>query len=776
MAWLVAVQGALVGPPLLAGSVPFQGNIQLFATIEIIGAVFGLLTGFALALRFYSLGNRYHLFLGLAYFVNGVEDLIHGLLCLQAFPSLLAVEPAEFIPEAYLTGQLLMGLTLLLALVLPDWLGKTRTQQGETIQISLIVLLLTAAAALLIQIPMPIWGTRRYGGLGPIEFISASILFVALVAYLHRYARRGEMLTWWIALSVGINLVGQVVMLESQSLFDGDFVLAHCYKVLGYVAPLLGFILYQITVVAEYERSRRDLIAAREEALAADRAKSEFLANISHEIRTPMNGILGMTTRLLRGQPSSEQRECLVAVKSCADGLLAVVDQILDLSKIEAGRLELERRPFPLRSTIEGTVAILAATAEEKRLALVTKIAPDLPDEVVGDMVRLRQVLLNLIGNAIKFTDQGSVTITCSRAASSLERDLVLEVAVTDTGIGIPPDKQRIIFDAFSQADGSTARRFGGTGLGLAISARLVQKMGGVLEVDSAPGRGSTFRFFVHLGTAPTPAREVYASARTSLIRGTRAPRRVLVVDDNPINQRVSADLVREMGHWAAVAASGQEALEVIAREEIDIVLMDVQMPQMSGLDATRAIRRLEQGQSRRRFIIAVTARAMPGDDALCLECGMDAYLAKPVRAEELFALLEGLPAPQGSGNVSVHPDRPAPMIEWTELRARYRGREQLLGELIAILRCQFEECLPKLAAAAESANWSEVAEMAHKLAGSVSNFSAPGLLRELRDWQDNAGTALGKMDVGELLAHLRQFETELSRAAKDLSPVTSTH
>jgi two-component system, sensor histidine kinase and response regulator len=646
---------------------------------------------------------------------------------------------------------------------------------------------------------------------------------------------------------------------------------------------------------AELTSAKEELEAAKEAAEAANRAKSEFLANMSHEIRTPMNGVMGMIDLLLDSPQNAEQREYLELAHSSSESLLGIINDILDFSKVEAGMLTLDPVEFSLAESLGASMGAMALRAHEKGLELVLHIAPGVSDALIGDISRLRQVIVNLVGNAIKFTASGEVVVEVTQESMTAD-GAVLHFAVRDTGIGIPPEQHGRIFDAFAQADGSTTRQYGGTGLGLTISAKLVRLMGGGISVESEVGRGSTFHFTASLGRSTRPVAPALPARReqlenldvlvvddnatnrlilremlvrlgmrpqlaedgtTALLRMGEAadvgrafplvlldgnmpdldgfsvaekirtdprlagavimmltsschredsarcrelnlaayvtkpirqaelyaavgralgalenlpvpapgpeqaveltPLRILLVEDNPVNQRLAVGLLAKRGHVVQVAGNGRSAVDALEAGSFDVVLMDVQMPVMGGLEATRLIRARERTLGGHVPIAALTAHAMTGDREQCVAAGMDGYASKPLHAAELYALIDQL-----AGASRLVELGPASAGGAADILERFMGDRDLLREVATAFLDQLPTLLGELDEGLSRGDAEAVQRATHSFKGSVGNFAHPRSF-ELALRLEQIGRS-GSLDgAAEVCAELHRAADELA-------------
>jgi signal transduction histidine kinase/DNA-binding response OmpR family regulator len=847
--------------------VTWESSVHFHTLIEVLATTMAAAVGVVALMRFYSRHENTMLFVGAAFLGTALLDGYHALVTSsyfsKAFPSTLG----SLIPWSWTASRIFLALFLLLSWLI--WWHEKRS--GSKMATSPLRIYAATAFATIVSftffafVPLPqahypdLWFHR------PQELIPAVLLLAALIGYMRKGYWRHSTFEHWLVLSLIVGFMGQAMFMSfSGQIFDPAFDAAHTLKIVSYVLVLTGLFISIFRLFKRAETFAIDLAIqaaeledARDAALEAVETRSQFLANVSHEIRTPMNAVLGMTELALSTELTVEQREYLETARTSVEALITIVNDLLDLSKIEADKLELDSIPFGLRATVDNSVKTLSISAASKGLALDWAVSPSIPDCIVGDPGRLRQVLVNLIGNAIKFTPEGQIRVVVEPVHIG-DADIELRFDVHDTGIGIPPDKLERVFEAFTQAEASTTRRFGGTGLGLTISSQLVQLMGGEIWAESTPGVGTAIHFTATLavdtsvetvasstpsndllpvvvlaetdanpdvlvemlvqggihsivvtneaeaaatvgaeGPGPTPRVVLVANAdgrfeglqrmmesedfdelsvialvsvgrrgdaadfrrlglsgyltrpvlQTDLVDAVRAAEseslrdgtfitvhwlrerrpqlRVLLVDDSATNRHLSTRLLEIRGHSVETAEDGLRAYEAWQNGRFDVILMDVQLPGMDGLEVAAAIRRDEQ-DGVRTPIVALTAFASESDKRRCFDAGMDGYVSKPFRAEELYAAIENFdtPLPTSHDATSQRAGGSGPIDREAAL-AVTGGSVELLAEIATIFLEEYPGLMDTIEAGFASDDLGSVERASHRLKGSLGMLAA---------------------------------------------------
>ena len=709
---------------------------------------------------------------------RGTDRLLAALMFFQWSGGILAANwilPRTWIGDGTLASRHIWGSVLLGAVIAAVSITFALVRPGRAVTRHVIAVCQMLMAGLLIhqlggQIEMHFY---VFGSLAFLAFYRDwKVLVSATLVTALDHMVRG---LWWPQSIFGVATVSPWLWVEHVGLlsFADVFLIRSCLlsirEMKDIAARRAKLESTNEIIEAEVRKRTEELSRAREAAEAASRAKTTFLENTSHELRTPMNGIVGMTELTLDTNLTAEQRGYLTAVRSSANSLLLLLNDVLEFSTIESGKLELEPVQFRFRESVNDALDALVARAANKGLKLDCDIAQAIPDMLVGDIRRLRQLIVNMVGNGIKFTEKGGVNLRVD--LDSQQQDHVdLHFAVTDTGIGIPEDHLETIFVPFEQVDSSNTRRFGGTGLGLSLALKWAQIMGGRVWAESTLGRGSTFHFTARFAVAPAaeetqPADETQPAPTDEAALPERSLH-ILLAEDNVINQAYAVRTLKKKGHEVTVANNGAEAIQHWDRQPVDLILMDLQMPEVDGFQATTAIREREADTGKHTPIIAITAHA---DRERCLAVGMDGYVAKPIRASKLFAEIERVTASRSATTPAEVEDRQSDIampIDEVDLLERVDNDREFLAELIELFKEDGPALLGELRDAVDSRDGAAMARAAHTIKGTVGNFCAAAAMQMALEIE-----IMGKEDSLDHAAEsLAALEREFQKVTKALN------
>lgn len=909
----VATFAVLLLAYVMLRSFTWRTDAHIHTMLEAVATVLAAAVGVVALMRHYTRRETAMLFIGTAFLGTALLDGYHAVVTStyfsRAFPSTLG----SLIPWSWVASRVFLSLFLLVSWAI-WWRGQRvelRKLKSPAYVFAATAIAVVANFAFFALVPLPqayypdLWFSR------PQELIPAVLFLIALIGYVGKGYWKHSTFAHWFVLSLIVAFMGQAVFMAfSTEIFDLAFDAAHALKIVSYAFVLAGLFISIFQIFKRADRYALDLATqaaelaeARDTAVDAVEARSQFLANVSHEIRTPMNAILGMTELALSTELSVEQREYLGTTRTSVEALITIVNDLLDLSKIEAEKLELDSIPFSLRDTVSDTIRALSVSATSRGIELGWEMPDSTPDSVVGDPGRLRQILVNLIGNAVKFTPEGSVNVAVEINHLG-NRDVELRFSVQDTGIGIPPEKLEHVFEAFIQADASTTRRFGGTGLGLTISSQLVQLMGGTIWAESTPGVGSTIFFTAKFalydnaerlvavarpGDHPpvvimvgdnedhtnlvemlnqgdiepivvTSVDEAAAAVHTdrpgpaprvmlvndadrslsrceqimrdetlgelSVIALVSIPRRgdaaayrrlglsgyltkpvlqtdlldavgvfaqeevpkdtfvtvhslreqrprlhVLLADDSPTNRQLAMRLLELRGHTVETAEDGLQAFEAWQDGDFDVILMDVQMPEMDGIEATVAIREIE-GKDAHIPIIALTAFATDSDRDRCMMAEMDDYLSKPFGAEQLYAAIEHF-GTESPGPAAPPPDSPVGTdpIDHDSALEIVGGSAELFAEIAVIFRQECPGLMDTINDGFAADDLEPVKLASHRLKGSLGMLAARPAQHAAQLLEKHAGSG----EIDQAREAWEMLRSEMGRLEPELAELSST-